>query len=114
VGFLPGDLSRTFRSQSLRQVGGAIIIEGQSTDGKLVIELFGFKRDTTYLTGLIVEPLKEVSDVVLSQPALRKQVSLRSRLTLESQILSAAADAVDGIIPDAGKSFEDENSATTN
>ena len=95
-------------------MGVAIIIEGQSSDGKLVIELIGFKNDTTYLTGLIVEPLEQVSDVVLSSPALRKQISLRSRLSLEAKVLAAAAEAVSGIEPEAGKTLEDDKSATTN
>ncbi|NKB20455.1 MAG: hypothetical protein GKS01_08150 [Alphaproteobacteria bacterium] len=113
-GYLSGDLSKILRRQQLRQVGGAIIIEGQSNDGKLVIELIGFKRETTYLTGLIVEPLNQVSDVVLSRPAFKKHVSLRSRLSLEAKVLSAAAEAVEGIEPEAGQTLEEDKSATTN
>ena len=113
-GYLSGDLSDVLRRQQLTQVGGAIIIEGQSSNGKLVIELIGFKRDTTYLTGLVIEPLNLLSDVVLSRPALKKQVSLQSRLSLEAQVLSAAAEAVDGIEPEAGKTLEDDKSATSN
>ncbi len=111
---MSGDLSNVLRRQQLTQVGGAIIIEGQSSNGKLVIELIGFKWDTTYLTGLGIEPFNLVSDVVLSRPALKKQVSLRSRLSLEAKVLSAAAEAVDGIEPEADKTLEDDKSATTN
>ena len=78
-GYLSGDLSQALKRQKAQQMGDAIIIEGQSSDGKLVIELKGFKTDTTYLTGLIVEPLKQVSDIILSRLAHRKQISLRSR-----------------------------------
>jgi len=76
--------------------------------------LRGFKNDTTYLTGLIVEPLKQVSDVILSQPALRKQISLSSRLSLEARVLAAAAEAVSGLEPEAGQTVEEDKSATTN
>ena len=111
-GYFSGDLSQLLKRQESRQMGGAIIVEGQSSDGKLVIELIGFKTDTTYLTGLIVEPLEQVSDVVLSSPALRKQISLRSRLSLEAKVLAAAA--VSGIEPEAGQTLEEDKSATTN
>jgi hypothetical protein len=113
-GYLSGDLSQALKGQKRRQMGGAIIIEGQSNNGKLVIELIGFKNNTTYLTGLIVEPLKQVSDVILSRSALRKQISLRSRLSLEAKVLAAAAEAVNGIEPEAGQTLEDDKSATTN
>ena len=113
-GYLSGDLSQALKRQESRQMGGAIIIEGRSSDGKLVIELRGFKNDTTYLTGLIVEPLTQVSDVILSRPALRKQISLRSRLSLEAKVLAAAAKAVEGIEPEAGQTLEEDKSATTN
>jgi hypothetical protein len=111
-GYFSGDLSQLLKRQESRQMGGAIIVEGQSSDGKLVIELIGFKTDTTYLIGLIVEPLEQVSDVVLSSPALRKQISLRSRLSLEAKVLAAAA--VSGIEPEAGQTLEEDKSATTN
>jgi hypothetical protein len=113
-GYLSGDLSKVLNRQEIRQVGGAIIIEGQSNDGKLFIELIGFQRDTTYLTGLIVEPLKQVSDIILSRPALNKQISLQSRLSLEAKVLAAAAEAVDGIEPEAGQTLEEDKSATSN
>jgi hypothetical protein len=113
-GYLSGDLSQALKRQKSPQMGGAIIIEGQSSDGKLVIELRGFKTDTTYLTGLIVEPLKQVSDIILSRPAHRKQISLRSRLSLEAKVLAAAAEAVSGIEPEAGQTLEEDKSATTN
>ena len=111
-GYFSGDLSQLLKRQESRQMGGAIIVEGQSSDGKLVIELIGFKTDITYLTGLIVEPLEQVSDAILSSPALRKQISLRSRLSLEAKVLAAAA--VSGIEPEAGQTLEEDKSATTN
>jgi len=114
AGYLSGDLSKVLNRQEIRQVGGAIIIEGQSNDGKLFIELIGFQRDTTYLTGLIVEPLKQVSDIIFSRPALNKQISLQSRLSLEAKVLAAAAEAVDGIEPEAGQTLEEDKSATSN
>ena len=111
-GYFSEDLSQLLKRQESRQMGGAIIVEGQSGDGKLVIELIGFKTDTTYLTGFIVEPLEQVSDVILSSPALRKQISLRSRSSLEAKVLAAAA--VSGIEPEAGQTLEEDKSATTN
>jgi hypothetical protein len=113
-GYFSGDLSQLLKRQESRQMGGAIIVEGQFSDGKLVIELIGFKTDTTYLTGLIVEPLEQASDVILSIPALRKQISLRSRLSLEAKVLAAVAEAVSSIKPEAGQTPEEDKSATTN
>ena len=111
-GYFSGDLSQLLKRQESRQMDGAIIVEGQSSDGKLVIELIGFKTDNIYLTVLIVEPLEQVSDVILSSPALRKQISLRSRLSLEAKVLAAAV--VSGIEPEAGQTLEEDKSATTN
>jgi hypothetical protein len=111
-GYFSEDLSQLLKRQESRQMGGAIIVEGQSSDGKLVIELIGFKTDTTYLIGLIVEPLEQVSDVILSSPALKKQISLQSRLSLEVKVL--AATAVSGIEPEAGQTLEEDKSAMTN
>jgi hypothetical protein len=111
-GYFSGDLSQLLKRQESRQMGGAIIVEGQSSDGKLVIELIGFKTDNIYLTVLIVEPLEQVSDVILSSPALKKQISLQSRLSLEVKVL--AATAVSGIKPEAGQTLEEDKSATTN
>jgi hypothetical protein len=85
-------------------MGGAIIIEGQSPDVKLLLES----------TGLIVEPLKQVSDVMLSRPTLIKQISLRSRLSLEAKALVVAAEAVSGIEPEAGQTLEEDKSAMMN
>ena len=110
--YFSGDLSQLLKRQESRQMDGAIIVEGQSSDGKLVIELIGFKTDNIYLTVLIVEPLEQVSDVILSSPALKKQISLQSRLSLEVKVL--AATAVSGIEPEAGQTLEEDKSATTN
>ena len=83
-GYFSGDLSQLLKRQESRQMDGAII----------------------------VEPLEQVSDVILSSPALKKQISLQSRLSLEVKVL--AATAVSGIEPEAGQTLEEDKSATTN
>ncbi|NKB20482.1 MAG: hypothetical protein GKS01_08285 [Alphaproteobacteria bacterium] len=69
-GFRTGDISGTAQALYARQQGGAIILEGRATGGKLVTELRGgFEETSSYLTGLVVEPIQQVSSVVLSETA---------------------------------------------
>ncbi len=82
-----------------RQQGGAIVLEGTSTDGKLRIELRGFGSDRSYITGLVVEPLAP---------------GVNPRVAFETRILSAAAEAVAGIDPVAGNPLERPESQTSN
>ena len=113
-GFLDGDLPGRASSLFLRQQGGAIILEGVASGGKLTIELRGFGGAKSYMTGLIIEPLEQVSSVRLSETARRSVVPTDTRVALESQILEAAASAVEGIVPAEGNPNEDPTSQTPN
>ena len=68
-GFISGDLGKFDPGLFQRQQGGAIIIQAIARGGKLIIELSGFGGSRSYLTGLIVEPAAETSDLVLSREA---------------------------------------------
>tara|TARA_R110000787_G_scaffold8786_18_gene30169 strand:- start:3710 stop:4894 length:1185 start_codon:yes stop_codon:yes gene_type:complete len=112
--FLTGSSQGRASSLFLRQQGGAIILEGVATGGKLTIELRGFGGAKSYMTGLIVEPLEQVSSILLSETARRSVVPTDTRVALESQILEAAASAVEGIVPAEGNPNEDPLSQTPN
>ena len=113
-GSLTGASQGRAASLFLRQQGGAIILEGVASGGKLTIELRGFGGAKSYMTGLIIEPLEQVSSVLLSDRARRSVVPTDTRVALESQILEAAASAVEGIVPAEGNPNEDPNSQTPN
>ena len=113
-GSLSGTLQGRASALFLRQQGGAIILEGVATGGKLTIELRGFGGAKSYMTGLIVEPLEQVSSILLSETARRSVVPTDVRVALESQILEAAASAVEGIVPAEGNPNEDPLSQTPN
>ena len=98
-GLLAGDTSALASSLFSRQQGGAIVLEGTTTDGKLRIELRGFGDAKSYITGLVVEPLAR---------------GVNPRVALESRILAAAAEAVAGIDPVAGNPLERPESQTSN
>ena len=70
--------------------------------GKLIIELKGFNNSRSYLTGLMVEPAEETSDLVLSREAADTLVPPQLRLALEENILAAAADVLSDIDPAQG------------
>ena len=113
-GSLTGSSQGRASSLFLRQQGGAIILEGVATGGKLTIELRGFGGAKSYMTGLIVEPYEQVSSILLSETARRSIVPTDTRVALESQILEAAASAVEGIVPAEGNPNEDPLSQTPN
>jgi hypothetical protein len=98
-GIPAGDTGALASSLFRRQQGGAIILEGTTTDGKLRIELRGFGNAKSYITGLLVEPMVR---------------GVNPRLAFESRILAAAAEAVAGIDPVAGNPLERPESQTSN
>lgn len=112
--FLTGNSQGRASALFLRQQGGAIILEGVATGGELTIELRGFGGAKSYMTGLIVEPLEQVSSIWLSETARRSVVPTDVRVALESQILEAAASAVEGIVLAEGNPNEDPLSQTPN
>lgn len=113
-GYLAGDVNGELDTLLPRQQGGAVVVEGTAVRGKLSIELAGFENSQSYLTGLIVEPAKEPSDLVLSDVARDRIVPLALRIALETEILLVAAEAVQGIAPAAGQAFESEDVVTPN
>ncbi|CAN0232801.1 unnamed protein product, partial [Discosporangium mesarthrocarpum] len=101
-GFLSGDLGEFDPGLFQRQQGGAIIIQAVARDGKLIIELSGFQNARSYLTGLMVEPAAETSDLILSREAVEALAPPELRLALEENILAAAADVLADIDPAQG------------
>ena len=101
-GFISGDLGKFDPGLFQRQQGGAIIIQAIARGGKLIIELSGFGGSRSYLTGLIVEPAAETSDLVLSREAAEALSPPEFRLALEENILAAAADVLSDIDPAQG------------
>lgn len=101
-GFLSGDLGAFDPGLFQRQQGGAIIIQAVARGGKLIIELSGFENARSYLTGLMVEPAAETSDLILSREAQESLVPPELRLALEENILAAAADVLADIDPAQG------------
>lgn len=101
-GFISGDLNNVDPELFTRQQGGAMIIPATARGGKLIIELRGAGNSSSYLTGLIVEPASETSDLILSREAARSMVPPELRLALEENILAAAADVLAGVDPAAG------------
>lgn len=113
-GYLSGDVSAEVADLLPRQQGGAIVVEGETIRGKIAIELTGFDKTQSYLTGLIVEPLDEPSDLVLSNSARNRLIPLELRIALETEILLAAAEIVQGIAPAAGQAIESDVVVTPN
>ena len=101
-GFISGDLGKFDPGLFQRQQGGAIIIQAIARGGKLIIELSGFGGSRSYLTGLIVEPAAETSDLMLSREAAEALSPPEFRLALEENILAAAADVLSDIDPAQG------------
>lgn len=102
AGFISGDLGRFDPGLFQRQQGGAIIIQAVARGGKLIIELQGFQNARSYLTGLMVEPAAETSDLILSREAAEALAPPELRLALEEDILAAAADVLADLDPAQG------------
>jgi hypothetical protein len=102
-GFLSGDLTGVGQTVQQQQ-GGALIMPAVARGGKLIIELRGGQSAASYLTGLMVEPANETSDLVLNREAERALVPPELRLALEENILAAAASVLADIDPAAGDS----------
>lgn len=100
--FLTGDLSGVDPQVFARQQGGAIIIPAVAEGGKLIIELRGFGGSRSYITGMMVEPASEESELVLSPQARDSLVPPELRLALEENILAAAASVLADVDPAAG------------
>lgn len=101
-GFIAGNLDNFNPAGFQNQQGGAIIITAVARGGKLIIELKGFNNARSYLTGLMVEPVAETSDLILSRAAVETLVPPQLRLALEESILAAAADVLVDIDPAQG------------
>ena len=101
-GFLSGALNAVDKQVFERQQGGAIIIPATARGGKLIIELRGFRGARSYLTGLMIEPANEISDLILSREAADSIIPPELRLALEENILAAAASVLADIDPAAG------------
>jgi hypothetical protein len=101
-GFIAGDLDNFDQGMFERQQGGAIIINATARNGKLIIELKGFNNARSYLTGLMVEPATETSDLVLSREAMQAVTPVEMRLALEEEILSSAARVLAELNPAEG------------
>lgn len=101
-GFIAGNLDNFNPTVFRKHQGGAIILTAVARGGKLVIELKGFNNGRSYLTGLMVEPAEETSDLVLSREAVETLVPPPLRLALEENILAAAADVLEDLDPAQG------------
>lgn len=101
-GFLSGNLSANDNALSQSQQGGAIIVPVTVRNGKLVVELKGLGNARSYLTGMMVEPAKDTSDLVMSHEALSTVAPPEMRLALEENILTAAANVLANLAPAAG------------
>jgi hypothetical protein len=102
-GFGVTDLDSTFDPALFRrQQGGAVIVQATARGGKLVIELRGFGNARSYLTGVIIEPARQISELVLSRDAVQALMPLELRLALEESILASAADVLADLDPADG------------
>ena len=100
--FLTGVLAPQDNNIIQRQQGGALVVTAVVRNGKLIVELDGFQSAQSYLTGLIVEPVNEISELVLSQEASRTLRAPELRQALEEEILTAAAEVLADIDPAEG------------
>ena len=101
-GFITGDSKALNPAALQRQQGGAIIILAVARNGKIIIELSGFQGGRSYLTGLMIEPAEETSDLILSRETAEALAPPELRLALEEDILAAAADVLADIDPSQG------------
>jgi hypothetical protein len=113
-GYGAGDVGARVKTLLPAQAGGGIVVEGAAVQGKMTIELRGFDNTQSYLTGLIVEPLNQPSDLVLSDAALNRIMPLELRIALETEILLVAGEIVQGIAPAAGQAIEGDDVVTPN
>ena len=113
-GHLIGEFADEVGTLYSAEQGGALVIEGRAVKGRIVIELGGFDNGQSYLTGLIAEPADRVSDLILSEEARRSLLPRQVRIALESEILLAAAEAVQGVAPAAGQVLESSDVVTPN
>ncbi len=100
-GFTTGNLGE-FNQTIQRQQGGAIILNARARGGKLIIELKGFQNARSYLTGLVVEPANQPSDLILSREAFQVLTPVEVRLALEENILASAANVLAQVNPAEG------------
>lgn len=98
-----GDFAFVHRMRAAEQTGGAVIVEGRATGGKLIIELKPAGTLPTYLTGLLVEPTQRRSDLVLGGDARRQAITLLDRLALEEQILTEASRVLTAAVRSTGQ-----------
>jgi hypothetical protein len=102
-GFLSGAMGDVAKQIHARQQGGAIVIEVGADAEEIDLELIGFGEDSnSYVTGMLVEPLDQLSDLVLSPEARQTLMPLEVRLALEAQVVAAAAAVIEQVAPDAG------------
>jgi len=113
-GFLTGAVDDEASSLYQAQQGAAIVLEGATRDGQLVIELGNFGGARSYVTGMIIEAPDRLSDLILSRNALNHVIPLDIRVALETEILLVAAESVQGIAPAAGQAFRSQAVVTAN
>ena len=101
-GFLSGQFDPAASTLIARQQGGALVIEVRAPDGKVQIEMSGFGRARSYVTGLLLEPKSRDSDLVLQGSTFDAILPLDVRLALEGQILAAAAAVLEQVAPAEG------------
>lgn len=82
--------------------GGALLLEGTARGGKLVIEFRQRQSRTTYLSGLILEPIEEESSLWRSPEARDEAPTFDEQLNLEGELLSAVAQLFEEVAPAAG------------
>jgi len=101
-GFLSGQFDPAASTLIAQQQGGALVIEVRAPDGKVQIEMSGFGRARSYVTGLLLEPKSRESDLVLQGSTFDAILPLDVRLALEGQILAAAAAVLEQVAPAEG------------
>lgn len=94
-----GDAGARARELLVRQQGGALVLEARSDQEKIVVEFIGFGDSSTYLTGMLIEPLDGESDLLLSEEARETLVPMDVRTALEAEIMAAAAEVLEQIAP---------------
>lgn len=82
------------RRMIARQQGAALILEGIAENGVLEIEFVTSGRQPIYLTGLLVEPINRLSNLIVSPLAANGIIPLNLRTALEQEILAAAASVL--------------------
>ena len=98
-----GEFAFVHRMRAADETGGAVIVEGRATGGKLIIEITPAGTLPTFLTGLLVEPAQRRSDVILGGAARRNVITLLDRLALGEGILSEASRVLTAAKRSAGQ-----------